>query len=93
MYILTLYTAFVYSCILDLSVFILIHLCCLAYSDEWSSQMLFSDSCVVNELPVVSANANTPTPAGHHYHHHSSLPVMDPLSPEDSLVRHCSTMS
>ncbi|XP_008322432.1 cyclic AMP-responsive element-binding protein 3-like protein 4 isoform X2 [Cynoglossus semilaevis] len=54
--------------------------------DEWSSQMLFSDSCVVNELPVVSANANTPTPAGHHYHHHSSLPVMDPLSPEDSLL-------
>lgn len=33
--------------------------------DEWSSQMLLSDSCVVSELPVLpSARLNPPSPDG-----------------------------
>ncbi|XP_071325280.1 cyclic AMP-responsive element-binding protein 3-like protein 4 [Trachinotus anak] len=43
--------------------------------DEWSSQMLFSDSCVVNELPVVSATRLD-----------GGLAVVDPPSPDAGLL-------
>ncbi|KAK2845066.1 hypothetical protein Q5P01_011725 [Channa striata] len=43
--------------------------------DEWSSQMLFSDSCIVNELPVVSAARLG-----------SSLALADPSSPDADLM-------
>lgn len=44
--------------------------------DEWSSQVLFSDSCIVNELPVVSAARLD-----------GSLSVIDPpLSPSGDLL-------
>ncbi|KAG7233280.1 hypothetical protein INR49_007262, partial [Caranx melampygus] len=44
--------------------------------DEWSSQVLFSDSCVVNELPLVAAAATT---AGR------LDGAVDPPSPDDDL--------
>ncbi|XP_074540571.1 cyclic AMP-responsive element-binding protein 3-like protein 4 [Halichoeres trimaculatus] len=43
--------------------------------DEWSSQVLFSDSCIVNELPVISAA-----------HLNSSLAGTAPPSPDDDLL-------
>ncbi|XP_037639882.1 cyclic AMP-responsive element-binding protein 3-like protein 4 [Sebastes umbrosus] len=43
--------------------------------DEWSSQVLFSDSCIVNELPLVSAARLN-----------GSLTVIDPPSPDDDLL-------
>ncbi|XP_039973210.1 cyclic AMP-responsive element-binding protein 3-like protein 4 isoform X2 [Xiphias gladius] len=43
--------------------------------DEWSSQVLFSDSCIVNELPMVSAARLD-----------GSLAVVDPPSPDGGLL-------
>ncbi|KAG7474374.1 cyclic AMP-responsive element-binding 3 4 [Solea senegalensis] len=43
--------------------------------DEWSSQMLFSDSCIVNELPVVAAARLD-----------GGLPIISPSSSDDSLL-------
>ncbi|KAF3692358.1 Cyclic AMP-responsive element-binding protein 3-like protein 4 [Channa argus] len=43
--------------------------------DEWSSHMLFSDSCIVNELPVVSAARLG-----------GSLTMTDPSSPDADLM-------
>ncbi|XP_040899599.1 cyclic AMP-responsive element-binding protein 3-like protein 4 [Toxotes jaculatrix] len=43
--------------------------------DEWSSQVLFSDSCIVNELPVVPAARLD-----------AGLPVVDPPSPDGGLL-------
>ncbi|XP_026228824.1 cyclic AMP-responsive element-binding protein 3-like protein 4 [Anabas testudineus] len=42
--------------------------------DEWSSQMLFSDTCIVNELPVVSAALS------------GTLSVVSPPSPDSDLL-------
>ncbi|XP_034466540.1 cyclic AMP-responsive element-binding protein 3-like protein 4 isoform X2 [Hippoglossus hippoglossus] len=42
--------------------------------DEWSSQVLFSDSCIVNELPVVAASRL------------GGLAFMDPPSSDDGLL-------
>ncbi|XP_056237447.1 cyclic AMP-responsive element-binding protein 3-like protein 4 [Seriola aureovittata] len=44
--------------------------------DEWSSQMLFSDTCVVNELPLVSAARLDG----------GGLAVIDPPSPDSDLL-------
>ncbi|XP_041737527.2 LOW QUALITY PROTEIN: cyclic AMP-responsive element-binding protein 3-like protein 4 [Coregonus clupeaformis] len=49
--------------------------------DEWSSQMLISESCVVNELPLVSA--------GRFDHGHLSTPSVStssPTSPDSPLL-------
>ncbi|KAJ7985583.1 hypothetical protein DPEC_G00353580 [Dallia pectoralis] len=49
--------------------------------DEWSSQMLISDSCIVNELNLVSA--------GRFDHGHLSTPsasTSDPTSPDSALL-------
>ncbi|XP_035519957.1 cyclic AMP-responsive element-binding protein 3-like protein 4 [Morone saxatilis] len=43
--------------------------------DEWSSQMLFSDSCIVNELPVLPAARLD-----------GSLTLVDPPSPDSDLL-------
>ncbi|XP_038566283.1 cyclic AMP-responsive element-binding protein 3-like protein 4 [Micropterus salmoides] len=43
--------------------------------DDWSSQVLFSDSCIVNELPVLPAARLD-----------GSLTAMDPPSPDDDLL-------
>ncbi|XP_018534215.1 cyclic AMP-responsive element-binding protein 3-like protein 4 [Lates calcarifer] len=43
--------------------------------DEWSSQVLFSDSCIVNELPMISAARLD-----------GSLAVADPPSPDSGLL-------
>ncbi|KAM7382845.1 hypothetical protein PAMP_002546 [Pampus punctatissimus] len=43
--------------------------------DEWSSQLLLSDSCIVNELPVVSASRLD-----------SGLTSIDPPSPDGDLL-------
>ncbi|KAL7393911.1 hypothetical protein ABVT39_017636 [Epinephelus coioides] len=43
--------------------------------DEWSSQMLFSDSCIVNELPMVSASRLD-----------GSLTATTPPSPDGELL-------
>lgn len=43
--------------------------------DEWSSQVLFSDSCIVNELPIA------PAP-----HLDGSLTPPDPPSPDEDLL-------
>ncbi|XP_078143540.1 cyclic AMP-responsive element-binding protein 3-like protein 4 [Centroberyx gerrardi] len=48
--------------------------------DEWSSQMLFSDSCIVNELPVVSAAR---LDGGYTV---AAAAAADPPSPDDSLL-------
>uniref|UniRef100_A0A3B4XDY1 Cyclic AMP-responsive element-binding protein 3-like protein 4 n=1 Tax=Seriola lalandi dorsalis TaxID=1841481 RepID=A0A3B4XDY1_SERLL len=50
--------------------------------DEWSSQMLFSDTCVVNELPLVSAARLDG----------GGLAVIDPPSP-DILFYHLTNLS
>ncbi|XP_060905489.1 cyclic AMP-responsive element-binding protein 3-like protein 4 [Labrus mixtus] len=44
--------------------------------DEWSSQMLFSDSCIVNELPVLSAAARLD----------GSVSTVAPPSPDADLL-------
>uniref|UniRef100_A0A3Q3EYG6 Cyclic AMP-responsive element-binding protein 3-like protein 4 n=1 Tax=Labrus bergylta TaxID=56723 RepID=A0A3Q3EYG6_9LABR len=44
--------------------------------DEWSSQMLFSDSCIVNELPVLSAAARLD----------GSVSAVAPPSPDADLL-------
>ncbi|XP_076593608.1 cyclic AMP-responsive element-binding protein 3-like protein 4 [Chaetodon auriga] len=43
--------------------------------DEWSSQVLFADSCIVNELPVLPAN-----------HLDGSLTAIAPPSPDGDLL-------
>jgi len=62
--------------------------------DEWSSQLLLSDSCIVNELPVVSAarphgslTAASPHGSLTAASPHGSLTAASPHSLDGDLVR------